>query len=297
VPTILTATGLLESASDDALVTFNGSLGPALAIGRLPLGTAADMDGAVAKIVGHAPASKLDGNVLLVSDVDFVSNPPLDFAAASSEVGAALSGWNAKNFVRDPNAGEATHTALLEALRAGPVAVDYQGHGSEDIWGGRMLSASDSDALSGSGNGTLMVAATCLNAYFIDIGRESLGSALLRTPNGGAWGVWASTALTLPTEHALFSKTVLASVLNDGLTLGEATLKAKQAVTDPDVRATFVLLGDPSAHAVATRSSALSVSPPRAGAGGCSTAGEPLSALAPLVLGALALSLRRRRPS
>jgi uncharacterized protein (TIGR03382 family) len=109
--------------------------------------------------------------------------------------------------------------------------------------------------------------------------------------------MWASTAMTVPTEHALFSKTLLSSVLNDGLTLGEATLKAKQAVTDPDVRATFVLLGDPSAHAVATRGSALSTNAPRAGAGGCSTSGEPLSPLAPLVLGALALSLRRRRPS
>src|SRR5262249_14341826 len=191
----------------------------------------ADMDFAVAKIVGHLPASKLDSQLLLVSDID----PRIPFADASAEVRAALSGWNTQNFVRsaDPSASDATHTALLEALRAGPVAVDYQGHGAEDLWAGRMLTSSDSDALSGSGNGALMVAATCLNAYFVDIGRESLGSSLLRTPNGGAWGVWASSAMTVPTEHALFSKTLLAFVLNDGLTLGEATLKTKQTCTGP----------------------------------------------------------------
>ena len=292
VPTVLLPTSYLQAASDDGLVTFEGSLGPAVAIGRLPLATAAEMDAAVAKIVGHTLASKLDGNVLLVSDVD----PRISFAAASAEVRAALSGWNTQDFVRGAD-NDATHAALLEALRSGPIAVDYQGHGAEDLWAGRILSTSDSDALSGSGNGALMVAATCLNAYFIDINRESLGSALLHTPNGGAWSVWASTAMTVPTEHALFSKTLLASVLNDGLTLGEATLKAKQTVSDPELRSTFHLLGDPSARAVATRSAALTVSAPRAGAGGCSTPGEPLSALAPLVLGVLALSLRRRRPS
>jgi hypothetical protein len=175
------------------------------------------------------------------------------------------------------------------------VAVDYQGHGAEDFWAGRMLATSDVDALAGTGASSLVVAATCLNGYFVDIGRESLGSAMLRTPAGGAWGVWASSALTLPTEHALLSKTLLSAAFNEGLTLGEATLKAKQAVTDPDVRATFHLLGDPSARAVATRRSALITSGSRSGAFGCSTPGTPLAFLAPLVFGVLVISARRRR--
>ena len=160
-----------------------------------------------------------------------------------------------------------------------------------------MLSTADVDALAGTGSSALFVAATCLNAYFVDIGRESLGAALLRTPGGGAWGIWASSAYTVPTEHPLFSKTVLSAVLNEGLTLGEATLKAKQGVTDPDVRSTFHLLGDPSARAVATRSSALTLSSPKSGASGCGTSGGPLAAIAPLVLWVLALSRRRRRPT
>ncbi|MGZ6132186.1 MAG: C25 family cysteine peptidase, partial [Myxococcaceae bacterium] len=181
---------------------------------------------------------------------------------------------------------------------AGPVAVDYQGHCAEDFWAGRILNTSDVDALSEAGSSSLLVAATCLNAYFVDIGREALGPALLRTPNGGAWGVWASSALTLPTDHALLSRTLLSAVLDEGLTLGEATLKAKQAVTDPDVRASFHLLGDPSARAVAVKSSALSTtSTPKSGAAGCSTTGAPMAALAPLILAAVMLSARRRRPT
>ena len=107
--------------------------------------------------------------------------------------------------------------------------------------------------------------------------------------------MWASSAETVPTEHPLLSKTLLSAALNEGLTLGEATLKAKQAVTDPDVRATFHLLGDPSARAVAVKSSALTSGSPKSGASGCSTPGGPLAVLAPLVI--LALSLRRRRVS
>ena len=290
VPTVRIASRYLETASDDGLVTFDLSGLPALAVGRLPLSTPAQMDTVVAKILGRSLAAK-SGSVLLVSDRD----GSIAFSAASTEVREALSSWNATELVRGADDG-LTHTALLEALRAGPIAVDYQGHGSEDLWAGRILSPADVDALAEGDRASLLVAATCLNGYFLDIGREALGTALLRTPRGGAWGVWASSALTLPTEHALLSKTLLSNVLDHGKTLGEATLEAKQAVTDPDVRATFHLLGDPSARAVAAQGSALSARPPaQSGASGCGTPGDPIAALAPVVLAAFAFSLRRRR--
>ena len=265
---------------------------PSLAVGRLPLSTSSDMDAAVAKILGRKLPSA-DGSLLLVRDRDGT----IAFSAASAEVRTALASWNAQEVVRGAD-DTATHAALLDALKAGPVAVDYQGHGIEDLWNGRVLSTTDVTALAGSGRTSLIVAATCLNAYFIDIGRESLGAALLRTPAGGAWGVWASSALTLPTDHALLSKTLLSAVLDQGKTLGEATLEAKQAVTDPDVRETFHLLGDPSARAVATGSAALTARPTaQSGASGCGTPGDPMAALAPVVLAALAFTLRRRRPA
>ena len=290
VPTVMIPTRYIEASSDDALVTFDPAKGPALAIGRLPVSNITDMDAVVAKIVGRKLATTND-SLLLVHDRD----GDIPFSAATAEVRSALSSWKMQDFARGADDG-ATRNALVEALRSGPVAVDYQGHGAEDFWAGRILATTDVDALAGAGNSSLLVAATCLNAYFVDIGREALGSALLRTPNGGSWGVWASSALTLPTEHGLLSRTLLAAALNEGLTLGDATLRAKQAVTDPDVRASFHLLGDPSARAVAVKSSALTTTgTPRAGAFGCSTPGTPVAVLAPLVLAALALSVRRRR--
>ena len=293
VPTALVQTRYLATASDDALVTFDAVSGPALAVGRLPLSTAEDMDAAVAKILGRRLATR-DGSLLFVRDRD----GNVTFSAASAEVRSAFGGWKTQDFARGADDG-ATHADLVAALRAGPLAVDYQGHGAEDLWAGRILNSSDAEALAGAGVSSLLVAATCLNAYFVDIGRESLGSALLRTPDGGAWGVWASSAMTLPTEHALLSKALLTGALEEGMTLGEATLKAKQAVSDAEVRASFHLLGDPSARAIATQRSALTTGGPRSGSGafGCSTPGAPIAFLAPLVMAVLVLSLRRRRSS
>jgi hypothetical protein len=290
VPTVLVESRYLTTASDDALVTFDAVSGPSLAVGRLPLSTPEDMGAVVAKILGRRLASK-DGSLLFVRDRD--SN--VSFSAASAEVRSAFSSWKTQDFARGAD-DAATHADLLAALRAGPIAVDYQGHGAEDLWAGRILNSSDAEALAGAGSSSLLVAATCLNAYFVDIGRESLGSALLRTADGGAWGVWASSAMTLPTEHGLLSKTLLAAALEEGMTLGEATLKAKQAVKDTELRASFHLLGDPSARAVATQRAALTSGGTRTGSGafGCSTPGAPIAFLAPLVLAVLARSARRR---
>ena len=289
VPTALIQTRYLETGSDDGLVTFDGAPGPPLAVGRLPFSSVEDMDAAVAKILGRRLASPSQ-SLLLVHDRD----ETVPFSAASAEVASAFSVWKTQDFARGTDDG-ATHTDLVAALRTGPIAVDFQGHGAEDLWAGRILSVADVDALSGAGASSLFVAATCLNAYYLDIGRESLGGALLRTPNGGAWGVWASSAMTLPTEHALLSKTLLSGALQEGLTLGEATLKAKLAVSDPDVRSSFQLLGDPSARAVATQRSALTgTGGPKAGAAGCSTPGAPLAFLGPLVLLLLMLAARGR---
>jgi autotransporter-associated beta strand protein len=290
VPTVQFATRYIETGSDDGLVTPDGSELPLLAVGRLPLSTPEQMEAAVAKILGR-PLASPDGTVLLVHDRD----ENVDFSKASAEVGAALAGWRTQDLVRGVD-DVATHAALLDDLRAGPVAVDYQGHGAEDFWNGRILSTADVDALTDSGHASLVVASTCLNGYFLDIGREALGPALLRIPRGGAWGVWASSALTFPTEHALLSKTLLAATLREGKTLGEATLEAKQAVTDPDVRASFQLLGDPSARAVASTSTPLTVAAPRGTAAlGCSATGsERRSAVFLAVVGLWLLATRSR---
>ena len=225
VPTVLVWTRYLEAASDDALVTFDPGRGPELAIAptspsrTLPTWTPRSR---ISSAAGSRPhATRCSWFTTVTGPSRSPRRPPR--SARRSPAGAPRTSRVA------PTTEHPCRARRGASLR--PVAVDYQGHGAEDFCAGPILATTDVDALADAGSSPLLVAATCLNAYFVDIGREALGSALLRTPNGGAWRVWASSALTLPTDHALLSKTLLSGVLDEGLTLGEATLKAKQAVT------------------------------------------------------------------
>ena len=86
----------------------------------------------------------------------------------------------------------------------------------------------------------------CLNGYFHDVYSHSLAEALLEAPNGGAVAVWASSTLTEPDGQAMMNRELSPALRRRALTIGEAISRAKQTVTDPDVRKSWILFGDPS---------------------------------------------------
>jgi hypothetical protein len=135
---------------------------------------------------------------------------------------------------------------------------------------------------------------TCLTGFFQDPQRQSLAVATLLSPAGGAWGAWGSTSMTYPTEHPALNRALVKALLVEGKTLGEATREAMAGLSDPDLTNTFVLLGDPSARAVAQSSAALS-SAPKAGALGCRSAPSTSTAVAALLAVAAWLATGRRR--
>jgi uncharacterized protein (TIGR03382 family) len=98
--------------------------------------------------------------------------------------------------------------------------------------------------------------------------------------------------MTYPTDHPALNRALVTALLVDGKTLGDATREALAGVSDPDLRSTFVLLGDPSARAVAKSSAPLTT---KAGALGCSTAPSPTTTVAALLLVGTWLVVFRRR--
>ncbi len=84
------------------------------------------------------------------------------------------------------------------------------------------------------------------------------------------------------------------ALLIEGKTLGEATREALAGTTDPDVQATFVLLGDPSARAVATAALEVSQTPKPSASSGCSATRAGSGTLALLALGLWWAAARRR---
>ena len=88
---------------------------------------------------------------------------------------------------------------------------------------------------------------TCLNGYSDDPALSSLAKALMKSASGGAVAVWASSGTTMPDEQVLMNQEFYRQLFaNRGITLGNAINRAKAAVTDPDVRRTWILLGDPT---------------------------------------------------
>ena len=87
---------------------------------------------------------------------------------------------------------------------------------------------------------------SCLNGLFHDVYTEqSLAEALQTAPNGGAIAIWASSGVTKPDMQEVMNRGLLRRLLQ-GLTVGEAAAQAKAAVTDQDVRRSWILFGDPT---------------------------------------------------
>ncbi|HZJ54335.1 MAG TPA: C25 family cysteine peptidase [Myxococcaceae bacterium] len=288
VPTGIVQTESLEAASDSWFLDVPGA--EAVSIGRLPVRTTAETEAVVAKILSRRPADARSA-VLLVSDASGTS----DFPEMTSDLRANLPGALTTVFVRGSQPDDALHQQVLEAARAGPALVNYTGHASETFWSGNLHSIDDAPALAGGGT-SLWVHMTCLTAFFQDPRRQSLAVSTLLSPSGGAWGAWGSTALTYPSEHPMLDRALVKAVLVDGRTLGEATRAALDGTSDADLQSTFVLLGDPSARAVGTSSSALTGPAPGSSSGlGCSTPGRASTTVAALMGVALWLGASRRR--
>ena len=104
----------------------------------------------------------------------------------------------------------------------------------------------DAAALTNGAMLPLFVMMDCLNGYFADVYADSLGEALVQAPNGGAVAVWASSGLSNSPIQLDMGRAAYRLLGQAGVTLGEAVRNAKRAVTDPDVKRTWVLLGDPT---------------------------------------------------
>ena len=87
---------------------------------------------------------------------------------------------------------------------------------------------------------------TCLNGLFDDLFVESLAERLVKAPAGGAVAVWASSTLTAPEPQAVLNKAFFQALQGSTTRLGDAARAAKASVSDPDVRRSWILFGDPT---------------------------------------------------
>ncbi len=240
VPTMLINTELMETASDASLADRGDGI-EALAIGQLPVRTAQEASRMVSKIIGYERASASD-TLLLASDF----NDGFKFAQYNNDLRALVPGNIRVESVTRTTDQAASRRELIDAINRGQKIVNYMGHGNTDQWRGNLLTSADAASLTNSDKLSLFVMMTCLNGYYHDTAIDSLAESLMKAERGGAIAVWASTGMTVPTGQIVLNQEAYRLLFDGTLTLGEATRRAKAAVSDTDVRRTWVLLGDPS---------------------------------------------------
>jgi hypothetical protein len=247
VPTKLIETSLMETASDDWLSDFNSDGVAEIAMGRLPARSAQEVATMVSKIVDYEIAQLPDA-VLLVTD----ARDGFDYEASSAPLRSLIpDGFKVGEINRGVNGAEA-RSQLIESINHGQRIVNYMGHGSTDLWRGDLLTSNDASALANSGGASLFIMMTCLNGQFQDAVRESLAETLVKIERGGAVAVWTSSGMTDPRAQGPLNQEVFRRMFAadktdaQSFTLGELVMRAKSAVSDADVRRTWILFGDPA---------------------------------------------------
>jgi len=138
---------------------------------------------------------------------------------------------------------------IIAGFNEGRAIVNYSGHGNINVWtGGGIFNTTDASALTnGLNNLSFVVVMDCLNGYFQDPGLLSLSEAFLKAPNGGAVAAFASSGLTTTFGQRQMELELYTQLYGGTpIALGDAIKTAKAASGDIDVRATWILFGDPS---------------------------------------------------
>ena len=247
VPTRMVPTAYMLTDSDDWFVDFDEDALPDMAIGRLPVRTVAEAATVVSKVVSHdqpGTAGAWSSKVLLVSD----ATDEFDYTAASGQLAPLVpADLTVQSVSVDALGSAGARSAIVSAVNGGQLLVNYLGHGSVDVWSqSDIFNAGDAAGLTNGTKLPTFVLMTCLNGLFDDLFVESLAESLLKTPAGGAVAVWASSTLTDPEPQTVLNQSLFQLLQDPTVRLGDAVKNAKAAVTDLDVRRTWVLFGDPS---------------------------------------------------
>jgi hypothetical protein len=244
VPSKHVDTALMEADSDDSLADFDGDGVPEMAVGRLPVRTLAEANLVVSKIVNFTPPTNPQSAMMVADNpVDY------DFVAFDEQLIQVLpASMNVQRVYRQQAGSDAAqHNDIISKFNAGPVLVNYSGHGNVNVWAGPVFSSDDAMALANGGRLPFVVVMDCLNGFFSDPVLPCIAESLLKAPNGGAVASFASSGETVAgPQHQMGHRMFELLYSGPSIAIGDASRQSKTATDDLDVRRTWILFGDPT---------------------------------------------------
>jgi hypothetical protein len=255
LPTYLVQTHFVgETASDNWFVDLDGDSLPDMAIGRLPVKSAAEVRAIVDKIIGYernSASGEWRRKALFVADDD----QPAFEATSNDLIESYLPpDYEAIKVYLSALAGpEESKARIITEINQGVVIVNYVGHAALNVWAKEgIFSSTDIEALRNESKLPFFVTMTCLDGYFHHPQADCLGEKLLLAESKGAVAVLAPTSESLPSDQDVLAKALFEALFaGDAPTLGEAIMRAKRSLPDggrgyEDLIETYALLGDPA---------------------------------------------------
>jgi len=248
VPTRIIITSELKTASDDWFSDLDDTGFAQIPTGRLPVRTQSDAANVVTKIVGYEGGQTGGGwtnGALMIADVN---DPALSFTQEAQSIQALLPPtMNITDVFATGMNQETAQQDIVNGINSGQLLVNYDGHGSEQMWSGEdLMDDTVASTLTNSPRLPLILSMACLTGFFQDVYYESLAEALLLSTNGGAVAVWATSGLLSAGPQLQMNQTLVKTLFTQPApTLGDAIAYTKSSTVDVDARHTYILFGDP----------------------------------------------------
>jgi hypothetical protein len=256
LPPYLVTTGDGLAAVDAELADFDGGGVPAVAIGRIPAVTAADLRAYVDKVAAYErdPGGAWTGQALLAADDADLGG---DFPATSDALASAMAPGLALTRVYQAASSTseqmaASRSQLQAALGQGQAIFNYVGHGGLDrLTSEGLLLTSDVPRLGNGPRLPVMTALTCLIAQFAYPSYSSLGEELVLQGDGGVAALFGPTWLSHNASASELGRVLLPPLTAaGGGRLGDRLLRGLAAYAgaggDRQTLKLYTLLGDPA---------------------------------------------------
>lgn len=238
--------------SDNRLGDVDGDGLPEMAVGRIPVLTAAELDAYIDKIAAYesAPPAAWTRNALFLADA---MDRGADFAAESERIASQLpAGYDVDRIYLSSTPLADARGRLLGALNRGAALINYVGHGGLDrLAGGGLLTSADVPALGNASRLPVVTAMTCTINRFAVPGVPALGELLAKAPSGGAAAVWGPSGLSSSGQARLLAERFHRS---EDARLGDRILRAvrefRELGGDAALPVLYDLMGDPALRMV-----------------------------------------------